>query len=98
MNKKELFDRVYLVAPIKQAVFEMHLQGVCSEIVGCYGEKYTVAEGEIPLMPAYEEALAQGILYRHTAQPCYETAYRAAMDRAYRAIWRENVRTNRKEA
>ena len=97
MKKNTIFDRVYLTQPIKQAVFDMYLEGVCAEIVGCYGQRYTATEGEIPLLDAYEEAVVQGILYRLTSQPCYEAAYRAAAERAYRAVWRENVRTNRKE-
>ena len=98
MKKTDIYQRVYLVKPITEAVFALYLAGVCREITSLYGEKYTVTEGEIPLMQVYENALVQGILYCHTGQEAYREAYREAGESAYRAIWRDNEKKRRKEA
>lgn len=98
MKKTDIFDKVYLKKPITQAVFSLYLESVCREISALYGEKYTLAEGEIPLDDAYENALVQGILYYHTDKKEYEAAYRQALESAYRAVWRENEKKRRKEA
>ena len=98
MNKTDIFNRVYLIKPITEGVFALYLAGVCQEITSLYGEKYTVCEGEIPLLPAYEAALIHGIMYCHTTDAAYGAAYREARESAYRAVWREYEKKRRKEA
>ncbi len=98
MKKTDIYNRVYLIKPITEAVFSLYLAGVCREITSLYGEKHTACEGEIPLVSAYENALVQGILYCHTGEKAYREAYHEARESAYRAVWRENEKKRRKEA
>ena len=89
MIKSDIFNRVYLASAIEEAVLQLYLDCVCREITNRYGTKYTAGEGEIPLHPAYENALVQGICYHHTKEDAYLKAYQLATEAAFLAVWRE---------
>ena len=98
MQKTEIFDRVCLEAPIKEAVFDLYMKSVVLQIIASHDEKYAKTEGEIPLRDEYEDALVWGILYDHTKKAEYGAAYHASLEQAYRCVWREIEKKRRKGA
>ena len=98
MNKKDIFDRICLVEPIPEGVFQLHLKSTVQDIKVRYGEKYTEnSDSEISLRCEYENALYMGILYRVTGRVQYDEEYRRLANGAYYRVWRELEKKRRKD-
>ena len=97
MNSQELYDRICLVKPVPQAVFQLHLGATVRDLLTRYGKKYAYASAEIPLREEYENALYMGILYLLTNNGDHLQTYRRLANGAYYRVWREHEAQRRRE-
>ena len=89
MRREELYDRVNLVKTLPGAVFTLYLDATIRDLRFRFTDKYTVAEGELAIHDAYENALLYGVLHQATGDNAYLSLYENSAHKAYLYVWKE---------
>ena len=97
MRREELFDRVSLIKTLPPAVFTLYLDATIRDLRFRFTDKYTVAEGELSIHDAYENALLYGILHQATGEEAYLSLYENSAHQAYLYVWKERKKKNKEE-
>ena len=107
MKISSIFEKVNLIIPLEQRRFFNYLEDTESELISKYGEKFVLEDGasacthnnkidgEINILPQYEKAIANNILYLAGAGELYISEYLRLAEQAYIYYYRKNTKKRR---
>ena len=107
MEIKSIFEKVNLIVPLEQRRFFNYLEDTANELISKYGEKFVLEngasvcsfdnniDGEINILPLYEKAIVNNILFNAGAGEQYISEFLRHADAAYLFYWRNNAKGKR---
>lgn len=108
MKLSSIFEKVNLIIPLEQRRFFNYLEDTASELISKYGEKFVLEDGasvcthdnnlisgEINILPQYEKAIVNNILYLGGAGELYISEYLRLAEQAYIYYYRKNTKKRR---
>lgn len=105
MKIKSIFEKVNLIIPLEQRRFFNYLEDTANELISKYGEKFVLENGasvcsfdnnidgesEINILPLYEKAIVNNILFNAGAGEQYISEFIRHAEQAHLYYWRVNA-------